>query len=184
MRGHGEKLGRKGEAAIAALLSRRTVEEAAAEAGVSYSTLKGWLRRPAFRAAYAAARERVLERTVARLLAVTGKAVDALEKNLDAREAKDSTRAAVAVLTHAVRGVEALDLAGQVAELRQQLEGMRGVHGNAENGAGPAANGRRRPDAGAGGDAAPAAGRPDRGNGTGGADAGPVADEGAPKPLW
>jgi transposase len=115
--GHGDKLSRKQEQAIAALLTEKTVEAAATKAGVAYSTLKGWLRKPAFRAAHAAAREQVLERTVARLLAATSKAVETLEKNLDASAPRDSTRAAVAVLTHALKGAELLDLAVRLKAL-------------------------------------------------------------------
>jgi hypothetical protein len=40
MSGHGEKLTRKQEQAIAAMLSEANVEQAAAKAGVSYATLR------------------------------------------------------------------------------------------------------------------------------------------------
>ena len=43
MTGHGAKFGRKKEQAIAALLSHRTVEEAAKAAGISPATLKRWM---------------------------------------------------------------------------------------------------------------------------------------------
>src|SRR5262249_54841350 len=82
MAGHGDQLSRKQEQAIAALLTEPTVEQAAVKAGVKYPTLKSWLARPAFRDAYAAARRQILDRTVARLLALTGKALDTLEENL------------------------------------------------------------------------------------------------------
>src|SRR5262249_16290062 len=62
------------------------------------------------------------ERTVARLLASTIKAVEALDRNLDADRPGDQIRAAVAVLDHAAKGVELLDLAGQVGDLRHQME--------------------------------------------------------------
>ena len=48
MAGHGEKLGRKQEEAIAALLSQRNIEEAARAAGVGTRTLIRWLKLPEF----------------------------------------------------------------------------------------------------------------------------------------
>jgi hypothetical protein len=122
MSGHGDKLSRKQETAIAALLTEPTVETAAAKAGVSYRALKSWLTLPRFRQAYAAARQEVLERTMSQLLAASGRAVEALEANLDAYKAADKTRAAVAILTHAVKGMEMLDLAERIAELERRLD--------------------------------------------------------------
>jgi hypothetical protein len=52
MAGHGEKLGRKQEDAIAALLSQRTVEEAAHVTGVGVRTLLRWMKIPEFDADY------------------------------------------------------------------------------------------------------------------------------------
>jgi hypothetical protein len=46
MAGHGEKLGRKQEEAIAALLWRRNIDEAARVAGVGARTLLQWLKLP------------------------------------------------------------------------------------------------------------------------------------------
>src|SRR5262249_22587519 len=86
------------------------------------ATLRRWLNLPDFRAHYAEARTGVLERTVARLLAATGKAVEALERNLEADRPADEVRAARAILAHATKGVEVLDLAEQVAELRRQVQ--------------------------------------------------------------
>jgi hypothetical protein len=54
--GHGEKRSRRGEAAIAALLTEPTIEAAAAKARISVRTLKYWLRQPRFQAAYRQAR--------------------------------------------------------------------------------------------------------------------------------
>jgi hypothetical protein len=134
MAGHGEKQLRKWEQAVAALLAEPTVEEAARKAKVAYSTLKGWLRQPAFREEYRAARGLVLERAVSRLLAVSVKAVQALEKNLKAKDAGVSTRAAVAVLQLAVKGHEALDLAEQLAELKAKVKELESGHGNVATG--------------------------------------------------
>jgi hypothetical protein len=115
--GHGDKLSRRQEQAIAALLAEPTVEAAARAAGVCHRTLKRWLTLPDFAAAYAAARRQVLEGSVAQLLASTGLAVQALRDALDASRAADRIRAAVAILVQCNRGVELLDLESRVAAL-------------------------------------------------------------------
>ncbi len=127
MDAEGGKLGRKQEQAIAALLSEKTVEEAAVKAGCAYRTLKGWLTEPAFKTAFAEARTAVLERTVARLVKATGKAVDTLEANLEAEKDSDSNRAAVAILEHATRGVELLDMKDKLAELERLVKELKGA---------------------------------------------------------
>ena len=60
-RGHGEKMSRKGDLLVAALLTEPTLEAAAARAGVAVNTAKNWLKDPAFLAAYREARRRVVE---------------------------------------------------------------------------------------------------------------------------
>jgi hypothetical protein len=122
-RGHGDKLSGRQEQAIAALLSERTVEDAAAKVPVGYRTLKGWLALPAFQDAYRRARADVLERTVGRLLSITGKAVDTLEALLDGAHAGTRARAAVAILDHATRGVELLDLDARLRALEERQGG-------------------------------------------------------------
>ena len=62
MIGHGAKFGQKMEQAIAALLSHRSVEEAARAIGVGVNTLSRWMKQPEFEAALREARRRVSER--------------------------------------------------------------------------------------------------------------------------
>ncbi len=125
MAGHGEALSRKQEAAIAALLSCRTVRRAAAKAGVSERSLHTWLTLPEFVAEYRAARKRIVEAALGRLQRSTAKAAAALERNLRCGRPADEIRAAAVILDNAVRAVEVLDLGEQIAELRQQIEGRR-----------------------------------------------------------
>jgi len=61
MKGHGSKFGRKMEEAIAALLSSKSVEDAARAIGVNANTLLRWLEVPEFREAYRKARLAALE---------------------------------------------------------------------------------------------------------------------------
>ena len=67
MKGHGEKLTRKQEQAIAALLSEATVGTAAEKAGVGEVTLYRWLKLPDFLGAYREARREVVEKAVAQM---------------------------------------------------------------------------------------------------------------------
>jgi phage terminase small subunit len=64
--------------AIAALLTTRTAQEAAANAGVGQRTLYRWMSDTDFRAAYAAASHQRLAETVGRLRAAAGEAVETL----------------------------------------------------------------------------------------------------------
>jgi hypothetical protein len=58
MTGHGEKLTRKQEDAIAALLDAPTVAAAAGKAGIGERTLRRWLRIAEFQSAYRRERRR------------------------------------------------------------------------------------------------------------------------------
>lgn len=68
MTGHGAKFGRKIGAAVAALLTHRTTEEAARAVGVSPKTLLRWQQIPEFQAALRKAQQDALAQTTARLL--------------------------------------------------------------------------------------------------------------------
>jgi hypothetical protein len=107
MSGHGEKMTRKQEQAIAALLSEATVTQAAIKAGVSHATLRRWLKESGFVSAYRQARREVVESAIGRIQAATGTAVDTL-LTVAKSGAKDGdrVRAAVALLEHAVKGFD------------------------------------------------------------------------------
>jgi hypothetical protein len=115
--GHGEKLSRKREQAIAALLTAATVEAAAAAAGVGERTLRGWMQQPAFSRAYQDARRLVVETALTRLQQVSGDAVETLRRNLTCKKPAAEIRAALGILDLAVRAVEIGDLAQRVEEL-------------------------------------------------------------------
>jgi len=85
--GHGAKSEAVRERAVLALLSEKTVTDAAAKAGVNESTLRRWLSEDAaFRAEYAAARHAAFEAGMSRVQALTGKAIETLEELLDAKK--------------------------------------------------------------------------------------------------
>jgi hypothetical protein len=120
-RGHGEKLPRKQEQAIAALLAQPTVAEAARAAGVAERTLRNWLRLRHFMLAYRRARGEVVEAVVARLQRLGDKALDTLESGMASRDQTVALRAAVAVLRHAFQGAELVDVLARVDDLEQWL---------------------------------------------------------------
>lgn len=110
VKGHGQKLTRKQEALIAALLTEPTHAAAAEKAGVSETTLHRWLHLAEFCDAYRQARRELVEAAVGRIQAATGEAVDTLLA-VTRSGAKDSdrVRAAVALLDHALGGLTSAD---------------------------------------------------------------------------
>ncbi len=85
--GHGAKSGAVRERAILALLSERTIGQAAAKAEVNERTLRRWLSDDdAFKAEYAAARQATFQAGIGRVQALTARAVDTLEDLLDAEK--------------------------------------------------------------------------------------------------
>ncbi len=83
-RGHGAKSQATRERAVLALLSEKTITDAAKKAGVDESTLRRWLSDDeAFQAEYAAAREAAYQAGIYRAQALTGRAMDTLEALLD-----------------------------------------------------------------------------------------------------
>lgn len=121
MAGHGEKRSRRYPEAILALMSAPTLDAAAAQAGISATTLGRWLKEPSFLAAYRAMRRTTVESAIARIQNATSEAVDALRLNLNAEKPADQIRAAVAILDHAARGVELMDLAERLDALESRL---------------------------------------------------------------
>lgn len=108
MKGHGAKFGRKKEEAIAALLSERTIEEAARTCGTSPKTLLRWLKVPEFQSAYLEARGQALGQSNARLQQAASAAVTTLLKLMLSPDAPAATRvrAAQSVVELAQKGFE------------------------------------------------------------------------------
>jgi DNA-binding MurR/RpiR family transcriptional regulator len=109
MIGHGEKLTRKQEQAIAALLSEQTLATAAERTGVSEATLRRWLKLDGFVAEYRTARREVVEKATAQLQQASWAASSTLIKLLGSTNDSVRLRAAVAILEQAKKGVELID---------------------------------------------------------------------------
>ena len=121
MTGHGAKFERKKEEAIVALLSHRTVDEAADAVGIAPRTLLRWLQIPEFRVEYLKARREVVSQAVARLQQATGAAGITILKLMTDPNAPSSVklRAAEAVFGLALKAIEIEDIEARVAALEQ-----------------------------------------------------------------
>ena len=124
MAGHGEKLARKQEEAIVALLSQRNIEEAARSGGVGARTLIRWMKLPEFQTAYREARRAAFGQSVGRLQQASGAAVSTLLKIMVDPSAPASTRvrAADSVLDHTAKALELDDIEARVSELERANE--------------------------------------------------------------
>jgi hypothetical protein len=136
MRGHGAKFWHKKEQAIAALLSSRSIEEAARTVDLNPNTLLRWLKDAEFKAEYFGARREVVSQATARLQQSTNVAAALflklmLDQNVPAAV---RLRAAECVYDRAVKGVEQEDIEARLATLEQAAETANG---------GPAGQGRR-----------------------------------------
>ena len=123
MKGHGEKLSRTQERAIAALLQCPTMTEAATAAGISEATLWRWLRLPAFQEEYRAARRQAVQQAVTAVQRITSTAVATLEGIMNDATAPPASRvtAARVVLDTALKAVELEDLEQRIAALEERL---------------------------------------------------------------
>ena len=121
MAGHGEKFGRKKEAAIAALLTARNNEEAAKAIGVSPKTLLRWQKLPEFERAYREARMTAFHQSNARLQQASSPAVTTLLKIMvdPAAPMAVKARCAYYVLDQTRKAVEAEEIEARVTELER-----------------------------------------------------------------
>jgi hypothetical protein len=122
MRGHGEKMTRRKEQCIEALLSQPTVEAAARAAGVSYPSLKRWLNEPTFKTAYAAARRHLVDDAIRCLQRVTASAVLTLYESLKSPNPGVRVRAAQIIIEQSLRGVEIGDQESRLAVIEGELK--------------------------------------------------------------
>jgi len=131
MKGHGAKFGRKKELAIAALLTHRSVEDAARAVDLNHNTLLNWLKIPTFVKEYRAARREVVNQSVARLQQATGAAGTVMLKLMTDPNVPAAVRlrAAECVFDRAFKGVELEDLEERVAELERAADATKSATG-------------------------------------------------------
>ena len=122
MIGHGEKLSRKQEQVITALVMCPSITEAAAQCGLAEVTLRRWLKHEAFQTAYREARRAVVQHAIVAVQQATGEAVATLRHVMQDADAPASARvsAAKAILETAVKAVEVEDLEARITALEAQ----------------------------------------------------------------
>ena len=126
MRAHGEKLSRKQEQTIAALLTCDSITAAAAGCGVAEATVHRWLKQDGFQAAYREARRAVVQHAITQVQSATGEAVETLRSVMQDPEAPASAKVSAArtILETAVKAVELEDLEARIAALEAQGQGQ------------------------------------------------------------
>ena len=118
------KLGRNKDAAVLALLSQRSVDEAARVAGVGPRTLYRWMKEPEFDAAYRDAKRAAFSQSIARLHQMASAAVTTLGKAMVDPSTPPATkvRAADSILDHTAKAIELEDLEARLADLERSAE--------------------------------------------------------------
>src|SRR5258708_24337493 len=112
MAGHGAKFGRKKEEAIVALLSQRTIEDAARVINIGAATLLRWLKDPEFETTYREARRAAFGQAVARLQQASSAAASTVLKLMvdPSAPAAVRLRAAECALDRAAKWIEVEDI--------------------------------------------------------------------------
>ena len=122
----GDKLRRRQERSIQALLQEPTVALAAKAAKVGESTLWRYLADPDFLGRYRLARRSATEAAVALAQQAAAEAITTLRQELAGARAADRIRAALALVDIAVRGVELVDLAQRVEAIERAQKAAKG----------------------------------------------------------
>lgn len=117
----GKNLSTKQVAAVSALLASPTKADAAKAVGISTRQLARWELLPAFVTALAEARRAMFREGVNRILRRIEKALDAVERNLDAGSPNAELRAAEILIDAAFRW-RGLDVEEQLDEIGRALK--------------------------------------------------------------
>lgn len=123
MTGHGQKLSRKKEQAIAALLSQPSIGGAAKKLGVGEKTLFRWLQLDEFQRAYKNARRQVIQQAIAQIQSVLSEAVQTLLNVMadSTTPASAKVSAARALLDIGFKVVEIDDLESRIEKIENNL---------------------------------------------------------------
>ncbi len=109
----------KQDKAITALLSCKTIADAAQQAGVSERSLYNWLSDETFQAAYRAARWQAAGQAIARLQSIASEAAEALQDVYSDKDNPASARVSAArcVLELSIKAVELENLEARITAL-------------------------------------------------------------------
>jgi hypothetical protein len=121
--GHGEKLSRKKDQAVMALITEPTIKAAAQKVGITTPTLHKWLKLSEFKAAYREARREAVTVAIARLQQAAAEAVEALRAimNDTSKPASARVSAARSILELAIKAIEIEDLEVRIEELERVM---------------------------------------------------------------
>ena len=124
-----QELPQKQAKAIISLLSSRTIQEAATQAGVNESTIWRWMKEQAFSEALTEAKHRMVAQAIIQLQQTTGEAVGTLRGIMADGEAPASARvtAAKTVLDFAVRAVKLEEIEDRLKVLESKKIRNQGV---------------------------------------------------------
>jgi transposase-like protein len=128
MAGHGSKYDRLRDEAIVALLSHRTVEEAARAVGIGTNTLLRWMKQPDFDAAYREARRLVFSQAIARMQQASPAAASTVIKLAvdPSTPAATRLRAANSILDRSGKAVDD-DTQARLTKLERTLDAPKGL---------------------------------------------------------
>ncbi len=128
MKGHGSKSSRQRDEAILALLSQRSIEEAARVADIAPNTLRRWLKQPEFEAAYREAKREMFSQSLARLQNASPAAASTIIKlALDPiTPAATKLRAAESILDRVAKAMETEDIQARLTAVERAVEATKG----------------------------------------------------------
>ncbi len=121
MTGHGEKISRKRESAIAALLAEPNLAAAAKRAGVSERTLRRWMHLPEFKQSFDEARSVVFDSALTLLHTTSVEAVETLRACLNSDSDPTRVRASAVILERGFAAHEVSSLAVRLAALEAKV---------------------------------------------------------------
>jgi transposase-like protein len=124
MKGHGSQYEQKKEAAISALLTQRSIEDAARSIDLGPSTLRRWMRIPDFEAAYRQARRDAMAQAIARLQQNSGAATTTMLKIMIDPASPPACRlnASRRVIEFGLQGIEVEDMQARVSALEGKAD--------------------------------------------------------------
>ena len=127
--GHGEKLSRKKDQAVMALITEPTMKAAADKIGITPRTLYKWLKMPEFRSAYMAAKREAVSVAITRLQQAATEAVETLRAIMNDPKKPASARVAAArsILEMAIKATEIEDLEIRIEELERLITNKKEV---------------------------------------------------------
>jgi hypothetical protein len=125
MIGHGAKLPRKQQQAIAALIEAPTIREAAGVVGIGEATLFRWLQHADFQNAYRHAKQQIVSQAISRLQKASGEAVETLREIMNDTNKPPSARVSCAktILDMAAKALEMDNLSTRIEALEKRVLG-------------------------------------------------------------